>query len=152
MADHEQESNQESLTKHEREASRILAKEIARETGLQRDPEEAARRDGLKTRVDVNKHVSTLARASAVRVVALQNQLHVSSCAILTGLVCIGMSFLVSLLSLGIFSDGLAKSFLPLFTQLPRGSVLGSTRSRGPTCMGVPSRGLLPLGITSTSS
>jgi hypothetical protein len=57
VADHRQESSQELLTKREREAIQILAKEIVREAEL--NDKDNSDREALKVYVDLYKHLAT---------------------------------------------------------------------------------------------
>jgi hypothetical protein len=79
------------------EALTMLAREIVRESGLQRDPQTEARRDGLKTYVDALKHFGTLSGAAAVGVAALHKSLDLAVVGTVVSLVTLGLSFVIAL-------------------------------------------------------
>ena len=77
MADHEQENAREHLTVTEREceALKILARDIVREAGLSRDPEDEALVEGSKLKVETAKTQVLISSGSLVGMAAVVNVL-----------------------------------------------------------------------------
>jgi len=75
-----------------------LARAIVREAGLQRDPEVKYRRENMRACLDSLKHTSTLAGATVVAVLLLQQTLALEVGLVVVTLAVVGLSFLLSLL------------------------------------------------------
>jgi hypothetical protein len=82
------------------EALQELARVIVRESGIQRDPQTAARRDAIQSYKDALENFGTLSGAAAVGVAALHKTLALDVTGTVVSLVTLGLSFVIALFGL----------------------------------------------------
>ena len=121
MADHRQESSQELLTKREREAIQILAKEIVREAEL--NDKDNSDREALKVYVDLFKHLATFGSAIIAAALVIRKDLGFPSIIATPILVLFGASVLLSVYGLVVAVPGVTGRFVPSFPGLGRLSI-----------------------------